>query len=193
MEVCAYNPNSANDTIKLISDKWDFHWQGMYTFPKAVHIPKGYVLLARGIYDNTTANTSNPNSPPKDIVAGTSTLTEMMQVFFCYVPYVQGDEAMSFDTTGSVTTVVREASKESETFALWPNPCASGSELIMNLSKPAVFNATLFSSDGKALQNYTSLQGNDKTRIQLPELSKGVYILKLYNSTDVMTKKLLVQ
>src|SRR5207249_783484 len=66
LKVYAYNPAS-HDTVRIIDDRWNFHWQGMYMFPKIVHLKKGYTLYAEGTYNNTMSNVDNPNNPPRDV------------------------------------------------------------------------------------------------------------------------------
>lgn len=76
------------DTLKLIKiDNWDFHWQGFYEFKKIIKIPKGTTLYADSYYDNTTNNSDNPNSPPKDVYLGEATTNEMMLVYFTFTGY----------------------------------------------------------------------------------------------------------
>ena len=75
--------------------KWNFRWQYFYTFPKMVKIPKGSVITAIGVYDNTTGNPNNPFSPPQLVVGtnGSMRVTdEMFQIMLTYVPYENGDE-----------------------------------------------------------------------------------------------------
>ena len=83
-------------TIPLVKiPKWDFRWQYFYTFPKMVKIPKGSVITAVGVYDNTAANPNNPFSPPQLAVGtnGSMRVTdEMFQFIVTYVPYENGDE-----------------------------------------------------------------------------------------------------
>ncbi len=84
------------DTIPLIKiPRWDFNWQYFYTFTHPVKIPKGYTILAKGVFDNTSKNIFNPNSPPKvvsDNNASMSTSDEMFQFIINFVDYQEGDE-----------------------------------------------------------------------------------------------------
>jgi hypothetical protein len=192
MIVYAYN-SSTNDTIKLINDNWDFHWQGIYTFPKAVHIPSGYVLQAIGTYDNTSDNTSNPNNPPRDIVSGSTTHTEMMQVFFAFVPYKSGDENIKLDSVSEVLTTILPDTKTEASFALFPNPVKAGSDIQLRINRNLLFNVSIFSIDGKLRNMYNGIDGITNTTLHIPLLSQGVYIVKIFNNSEVLTQKLLVE
>ncbi len=87
-----------NDTFPFVKvPEWDFHWQDNFVFPNTVKIPSGAILRATAVYDNTTNNADNPNSPPQNVYAGESTLDEMMMVFFAYMPYQSGDEFIIVD------------------------------------------------------------------------------------------------
>jgi hypothetical protein len=90
-------------TIPLVKiPRWDFRWQYFYTFPKIVKIPKGSTIAAIGIFDNTSNNPNNPFSPPREIIGtnGSMRVTdEMFQLIITYVPYQQGDENVSLDTS----------------------------------------------------------------------------------------------
>ncbi|OWY23393.1 hypothetical protein C7N43_03295 [Sphingobacteriales bacterium UPWRP_1] len=95
----SYAVTPTQDTIPLIDiPHWDFHWQGQYTFTKAIKIPAGSVLKAEAVYDNTIANPHNPNNPPQPVSAGEATTDEMMLVFFTYLSYQTGDENIVLDT-----------------------------------------------------------------------------------------------
>lgn len=95
------------DTIPLISiPKWDFRWQYFYTFHHMLKIPKGSVIHAEGVYDNTLDNPNNPYDPPKTVVepvAGNmKTTDEMFQFIITYLPYQAGDENISLEPDSSL-------------------------------------------------------------------------------------------
>lgn len=96
----AIKPNG--DTIRLISiPRWDFNWQYFYTFRKMVKVPKGSMIIAEGVYDNTTKNINNPYVPPQivtDQVGSMKSTDEMFQFIVSYLPYQQGDENISLET-----------------------------------------------------------------------------------------------
>jgi hypothetical protein len=88
-----------NDTIKIIRiPQWDFRWQYFYTFPRMLKIPAGSLLVAEGVYDNTSTNPLNPFSPPQTIAernGSMRTTDEMFQLICTYIPYREGDEFIS--------------------------------------------------------------------------------------------------
>ncbi len=100
----AYALTPAGDTIRLVSiPRWDFNWQYFYTFRKMVKIPKGSTMIAEGIYDNTRQNLNNPFSPPQlvqEIKGSMRARDEMFQFIVTYVPYQEGDENISLETSG---------------------------------------------------------------------------------------------
>jgi hypothetical protein len=90
---------SANDTIPLIRiNKWDFDFQGFYTFRKMVKVSAGYKLFASHVFDNTSNNPDNPNKPPINVLSGTSSSDEMMHDAFQWVDYKAGDEFLNIDS-----------------------------------------------------------------------------------------------
>ena len=96
----AYIITPKNDTIPLIEIKnWDANWQEFYRFKKMIVVPKGSILHADAIYDNSSKNQNNPYSPPKDIKFewGMNDDSEMMRLVLLYLPYQPGDENNKLD------------------------------------------------------------------------------------------------
>lgn len=93
--------------IPLISiPKWDFRWQYFYTFHHMLKIPKGSVIHAEGIYDNTLNNPNNPYDPPRTVVEPVNrdmkTTDEMFQFIITFLPYQQGDENVSLEVDSTL-------------------------------------------------------------------------------------------
>lgn len=87
----AITPNGT--IIPLVNvPKWDFNWQTTYTFKNLTLLPKGTVIYAQGVYDNTINNPLNPHNPPKTIRYGWGSKDEMMNLVIYYVNYKKGDE-----------------------------------------------------------------------------------------------------
>jgi hypothetical protein len=61
---------------------WDFNWQGDYQYVQPVFLPKGTRLVMHYLYDNSTNNPRNPNSPPKPLRNGSQTTDEMAGLVF---------------------------------------------------------------------------------------------------------------
>jgi mono/diheme cytochrome c family protein len=80
MKVTATYPDGTVRPLIHIDD-WDFHWQGSYSFTKPVPLPGGTRIDVSAIYDNSTANARNPNSPPKPVRWGEGTADEMCIAF----------------------------------------------------------------------------------------------------------------
>jgi hypothetical protein len=66
-----------------------------------IRIPKGSVIHAEGLYDNTLDNPNNPYDPPKIVVEPVNrdmkTTDEMFQLIVTYLPYQEGDESISLE------------------------------------------------------------------------------------------------
>lgn len=62
-------------------DRWDFHWQGVYQYFRPISVPFGVVVDFTAIYDNSSNNPHNPNSPPRDVRWGERTTDEMSMLF----------------------------------------------------------------------------------------------------------------
>lgn len=69
------------EKMLLNQPRYDFAWQREYHFDKLLEVPKGSLLIADYIYDNSTNNTFNPD-PKKDVTFGEQTSEEMLFTFF---------------------------------------------------------------------------------------------------------------
>ncbi|MCF8275295.1 MAG: hypothetical protein K9J17_01065 [Flavobacteriales bacterium] len=103
----AWATTPSGEEIPLISiPKWDFRWQYFYTFHQMLKIPKGSIIHAEGIYDNTLNNPNNPFDPPRLVVEPVNedmkTTDEMFQFIITYLPYQNGDENISLEPDPSL-------------------------------------------------------------------------------------------
>jgi hypothetical protein len=80
MKVEADIPGAGRACLVNIED-WDFNWQGMYQYKNAVALPAGSRPTVTAIYDNSSSNSRNPNSPPKPVSWGEETTDEMCIAF----------------------------------------------------------------------------------------------------------------
>src|SRR5690606_11274406 len=93
-----YAVTPGGDTVPLVRiPDWDFNWQEFYRFRRLIHLPKGSLLRAEAVFDNTRDNPFNPFHPPRDVhfergMAGTD---EMMRLVILYVPWREGDEEIA--------------------------------------------------------------------------------------------------
>lgn len=94
-------------TINLFQiDDWDLDWQDTYQFAEPVKLPAGTIIESKIVYDNTSANPSNPNSPPKRVKWGRESNDEMGNVTLQVVAQKANDQAKLSE---SVRGKVRES------------------------------------------------------------------------------------
>jgi uncharacterized protein (TIGR03437 family) len=74
-------PGQTTPNCLVNIDKWDFRWQGTYTYQEPIAIPVGARLNLTTHFDNSAANPNNPNSPPKIVRWGEETTDEMALAF----------------------------------------------------------------------------------------------------------------
>jgi len=65
--------------------RWDFNWQGFYTFVEPVPLRRGTVLRTECRYDNSAGNPYNPSSPPAPVGWGEQTTDEMCVLGFTVI------------------------------------------------------------------------------------------------------------
>lgn len=73
-------PEGEKQTLLHISD-WDYNWQETYYLKTPLALKPGTVMEVEAIYDNSTSNPNNPNSPPRFVTFGEQTTNEMCFVF----------------------------------------------------------------------------------------------------------------
>ena len=81
MEVTAKLPDGSEKKLFKIGE-WDFNWQGQYAYREPVALPKGTVLDALIVYDNSSENTANPFDPPRRVYWGEQSNDEMGSFIF---------------------------------------------------------------------------------------------------------------
>jgi hypothetical protein len=89
-------PNGEKRWLIWIKD-WDFNWQGDYKYAEPVELPKGTRLVMRYVYDNSTNNPRNPNSPPVPVRHGLQTTDEMAALALQAVVRTPQDRALLAD------------------------------------------------------------------------------------------------
>lgn len=65
-------------------DDWDFNWQIQYALKEPMKVPKGSKIRIDAVYDNSSDNPRNPNSPPKTVTWGEQTTDEMFLLIVAY-------------------------------------------------------------------------------------------------------------
>lgn len=73
-------PDGLPQTLVAI-DAWDYNWQETYLLREPLRVKAGTRFDVEAIYDNSAANPSNPNSPPRLVRFGQQTTDEMCFVF----------------------------------------------------------------------------------------------------------------
>lgn len=89
------------DTLPVVNiPDWDFNWQEFYLFDKPLVVPKGSIIHAKAVFDNTSSNLSNPYNPPREIYFERGDMDEteeMMRLVFLFLPYKNGDENLDLN------------------------------------------------------------------------------------------------
>lgn len=81
IKVTATTPDG--EVIPLVwIDDWNFFWQDRYMFAAPVHLPAQSRIDLAAWYDNSSGNSLNPHSPPRDVGFGESSDDEMGICYF---------------------------------------------------------------------------------------------------------------
>ena len=78
-------PDGTTKTLIHIKH-WDVNWQAVYRYAEPVFLPKNTVLKMRYVYDNSEANTANPNHPPARVLGGNLATDEMAHLWLQVLP-----------------------------------------------------------------------------------------------------------
>ena len=190
-----------SDTVPLIRiKKWDFNWQGYYTYRRLVKIPAGYKLFSSHIYDNTKDNVNNPNDPPIDVKAGTSTGDEMLFDSFQYLMYQPGDENINIDSLIELDPIMSVSEQQPTSFRTYayPNPFQNKVQIGYVLEKPSRVVIEIYSIYGGLV---TKLDAGQETTGQheitwdaksfvTSNLASGTYIYVVKTETQQSYGKL---
>lgn len=76
MTVTATLPDRSVKTLITIPH-WNFRWQQDYRYQTPVALPRGTTIEMRYVFDNSAANSANPNSPPRPVYFGPRSTDEM--------------------------------------------------------------------------------------------------------------------
>ncbi len=198
IQINAYGP--LNDSIPLIrTPHWNFDWQGAYTFPKMVKIPTGYTLYTKHIYDNTTNNLNNPNSPPKLVVAGTSTTNEMLFDSFAWLAYQAGDDTIDIGkiiTSDPLLTGISDPGRISQQLnsVVFPNPFGENATIVLQGgNRNTTAELRLYDMFGREVRS-EMLQSSspDSFIIHQGSLAGGVYFYTIKAGSTFGSGKLMI-
>lgn len=193
----AYAVTPKGDTINLIKlDKWDFHWQGGYTYKNPVRIPRGSKLIYTATYDNTINNLNNPNNPPKEVRWGESTTDEMLLCYFHWLPYQPGDESIDMETA-LPTSVVEQIAEHGLRMALFPNPATDRVRLEVQSESNQHAIIELYDARGILVLREASVRqlvaGVNLLHVDVSNLPNGQYTLRLSGEGYQRSQSLFVQ
>ncbi len=195
-KVCTKITNYAylgTDTIPLVREKWDFEWQGYYTYKNLVKVPAGYKLYSKHLFDNTT---NNPNiTTPVLVHAGTSTSDEMLFDSYMFFKYEVGDELIDVETLLANDPLVITSVKTNEVPSglltyIYPNPASN--KVSIYLSKRSEYKVQLLSITGQSILQTELFY--DVTSIDLKNIPAGLYIVEVIDTktSERTTKKIIV-
>jgi hypothetical protein len=194
----SYAVTPAGDTTHYIRiNKWDFHWQGIYMFPKIQKISAGSTLYANAFYDNTTNNPENPNNPPQDVYGGENTTDEMMLVYFLYTSYQAGDENIIIDSNVALQTPYSYNYYHGQQLLdPCPNPAASDLIVKAYFEDADKADIALLDMQGRVVRLFATRQnmnaGYTAQTYSVAGLPDGVYTLRITTTQRILTKNVVV-
>jgi hypothetical protein len=89
--VWAELPNRTTRRLLLIDD-WDHRWQDTYVYRKPIMLPKGTIIKAEFVWDNSADHVRNPNDPPKRVRWGEGSKDEMSGLILGGLPLRASEE-----------------------------------------------------------------------------------------------------
>jgi len=147
--------STSSDTIPLIRiNNWDFDFQQYYTYKKMVKITLGHIVHSKHVYDNTSQNTDNPNSPPINVYFGQSSSDEMLIDQFQYISYKAGDEFINVDSLLNTDSLLATSIKTTKLFSsdlnytAFPNPFEQNITIKYTLDTPAKITVDIYNING---------------------------------------------
>lgn len=203
--VYGVNHSPPFDTIPLIHiPEWDFDWQGFYIFKYLQKLPAGYKLYGKAVYDNTTNNPFNPNSPPQNVSFGENTTDEMFLIYFQYLPYQAGDEFVHTDSLlrlqNSQATSVPLAQNEGGIFlTTYPNPSRDWTTIHYYNQKDSKTDLSIYNIQGiRVRQIHLGQTAKGEHRYQWDgkseqgsSLPPGVYTVRLATEDRIVTRQII--
>lgn len=190
-KVWALKPGQS-DTTKIIRiNDWNFNWQGQYMFKRAMVLPQGTQVRSEAFYDNSEENPFNPSSPPALVIAGESTLNEMMLTYFMFATYKPGDENLALDST--FATHILPIANQMENWRIIPNK-ASDEIFLISPGMMAGFyplSVKIYDVSGRQFQTIKLTQNQKELggayRISISGLPSGLYQVGISEEKRVQT------
>lgn len=200
MKVYALTNNTltaAADTTPFINiKKWDFRWQGNYSFRNPLKIALGSTLVCESSYDNRASNLNNPNSPPQTVNAGEATTDEMHMVFFAFTYYFPGDESIIVDNgpIAGIKELQRDIVNTLQLFNIFPNPAKSQAQLSYFAPTNYLAKAKIINLEGKILKEWpvNMREGQGTITMDIEGLVKGQYFISIETKTFKKSKTFII-
>lgn len=196
--------SQGSNVIPLVRiNKWDFNWQGYYTFHNMVQIPAGYKLRASHTFDNTTNNPNNPN--PVTVVDGFDTEDEMLFDGIMYTLYQAGDENINIDTllmndSLFATGIQAHSGVSVAQVSAYPNPFQDRVTIGYALDRAAFVTVLVYNAYGQEVaQLYSGYQMPGwrthewDTKHSRVAVAPGMYVYKVLVDNKVHTGKLILK
>ncbi len=180
--------NPAGDSIPLIDiPQWSFHWQLYYTFQMMQVIPAGSTIKSEGVYDNTVNNPDNPNSPPQNVYAGSTTESEMFMCFITYDYYEDGDEDIVLDSS-ILNTGFNNLQMDESSFEVYPNPINQFAVISWQLADEENAMIKIYNQIGQEI--FLSRLQASNFELQTSNWSSGIYFVEISTPSYRSTKKI---
>jgi hypothetical protein len=163
-----------------------------------VKVPAGYKLYSKHIYDNTSSNPNNPNSPPITVYSNTGTNDEMLFDGMLHLAYQTGDELIDIESiinsdplTGAAEKVKQEKSLQCIAF---PNPFEHSFSLRYLLRESADVSIEIKDITGRtisvaALGKHS--EGVHEWEWNAKDVAPGVYFYKLKAGNSTYENKII--
>jgi len=200
-EVFVVDPQGDTTNLIKIND-WDFHWQGIYSFPRFIKLSRNSVLHAYATYDNTTANPNNPNSPPAQVTWGEETTAEMYYLSLWFIPYRAGDEnvVLPNDTIQLGPPLISSSEHiqlpQNRLYPIYPNPTANVLNVAFALVENQRLSIDIIDINGRVVKNIANNQtysiGRHLQPIATDNLANGMYLLRITGQNFNQSQKFLI-
>lgn len=192
-----YSVSPTNDTTPLIYiPRWDFKWQGIYSFRNPIKIVSNAKIYGITEYDNTTSNPNNPSTPPINVSYGESTTDEMMQAYFAFLLYQPGDENIVVDNSPivGIKELQNDVVKTIQLYNVFPNPSKTTASLNYFSPSTMLAKAKIISMEGKLLREFpvNMNAGFGEFSFNVEGLTKGQYFINIETKTYSKTKPFVI-
>ncbi|MEO6903423.1 MAG: T9SS type A sorting domain-containing protein [Bacteroidia bacterium] len=177
------------DSIPIIHvPNWDFNWEGVYHHQRLLKIPEGYTIHSKHVYDNTTNNKKNPNSPPKYVGAGPKSSDEMLFDSFEWMDYQVGDENIDLEDILSHDPLLLSVNDKIGTNNIinsyaFPTPAVESTTIMVKNTLAEKCELKLVDINGKIVKVNTT-RNADSFLIKRGDLPSGVYFYTLTSSNN---------